>query len=125
MKKVLKIIYNVTNEIFVYGLYINYTAYYCMVNMLHNWYEALCKIKRYDYSKISTCFQGWSVTDRRSAVCTKMTDNSGKFCGYIHNEIWSYFPNIGDWRLYSSDKTIVNSHISVTTDNCYREYIIS
>jgi len=125
MKKVLKIIYNVKNEIFVYGLYINYTAYYCMIDVLHNRYGILCKTSNgHDCSKISACFQGWFVTDWRIAVCTKITDNSGKFCGYIHNEAWSYFPNIDEWNVYS-DKTIVNSYISAATDNCYREYIIS
>lgn len=131
-------IYNIKNEIIVYGTDVCYNAYYCLVDKyegvkLDNWHEVSCNPSTgHDYSKISACFEGVflaicqdsvypTITNWRSSVCTKITDNSGTFHGYIHNEIWEKVD--GGWKVWS-DETVVNSQISAATDNSYREYII-
>ncbi|WP_290705472.1 hypothetical protein, partial [Ferroplasma sp. Type II] len=69
-------------------------------------------------------FQGYFGTSWRSSVCTKITLSSGTYTGYIHNEIWSYAPDINQWTVYKNT-VVVNSQISADSNNCYREYIVS
>lgn len=117
-------IYNIENEIIVDGTSTDYNAYYCLDDNA-NWHEVSCVASHgNDYSKINACFQGYFGTSWRSSVCTKITLSSGTYTGYIHNEIWSYAPDINQWTVYKNT-VVVNSQISADSNNCYREYIVS